>query len=85
VEAIRRARKLARKKMQREGLRPMKPGVAPRAHRGKLQKNEVGCRYIFNSGKINIYVRQKKAGNIIFIWKLLQSQIPIKYLACTSR
>jgi len=29
-------------------------------YRGKSQKNEVGCRYIFNSGKISIYVRQKK-------------------------
>jgi small subunit ribosomal protein S21 len=28
-EAIRRARKLARKKMQREGLLPMKPRVVP--------------------------------------------------------
>jgi small subunit ribosomal protein S21 len=28
-EAIRRARKLARKKLQREGLLPMKPRVAP--------------------------------------------------------
>ena len=39
AEAIRRARKLARKRMQREGLLPMKPkpttgpGGAPRAHR----------------------------------------------------
>jgi small subunit ribosomal protein S21 len=31
AEAIRRARKLARKKMQREGLLPMKPRVAPGA------------------------------------------------------
>ena len=31
AEAIRRARKLARKKLQREGLLPMKPKVAPRA------------------------------------------------------
>jgi small subunit ribosomal protein S21 len=29
TEAIRRARKLARKKLQREGLLPMKPRVAP--------------------------------------------------------
>ena len=29
AEAIRRARKLARKKLQREGLLPMKPRVAP--------------------------------------------------------
>ena len=29
TEAIRRARKLARKKLQREGLLPMKPKVAP--------------------------------------------------------
>jgi small subunit ribosomal protein S21 len=29
MEAIRRARKLARKKMQREGLLPMKPRPAP--------------------------------------------------------
>jgi hypothetical protein len=34
-------------------------------YRGKSQKNEVGCRYIFNSGKINIYVRQKKGGNVM--------------------
>ena len=27
AEAIRRARKLARKKLQREGLLPMKPGI----------------------------------------------------------
>ena len=31
AEAIRRARKLARKKLQREGLLPMKPRVAPGA------------------------------------------------------
>jgi small subunit ribosomal protein S21 len=31
AEAIRRARKLARKKMQREGLLPMKPRVVPGA------------------------------------------------------
>ena len=31
AEAIRRARKLARKKMQREGLLPMKPRVFPGA------------------------------------------------------
>jgi small subunit ribosomal protein S21 len=31
AEAIRRARKLARKKMQRDGLLPMKPRVAPGA------------------------------------------------------
>ena len=31
AEAIRRARKLARKKMQREGLLPMKPRVIPGA------------------------------------------------------
>jgi small subunit ribosomal protein S21 len=30
AEAIRRARKLARKKMQRDGLLPMKPRVVPR-------------------------------------------------------
>jgi small subunit ribosomal protein S21 len=30
-EAIRRARKLARKKMQREGLLPMKPKIVPGA------------------------------------------------------
>jgi small subunit ribosomal protein S21 len=30
-EAIRRARKLARKKLQREGLLPMKPRLAPGA------------------------------------------------------
>ena len=29
AEAIRRARKLARKKLQREGLLPMKPRVIP--------------------------------------------------------
>jgi small subunit ribosomal protein S21 len=31
AEAIRRARKLARKKLQREGLLPMKPRVVPGA------------------------------------------------------
>jgi small subunit ribosomal protein S21 len=31
AEAIRRARKLARKKMQREGLLPMKPKIIPGA------------------------------------------------------
>ena len=31
AEAIRRARKLARKKLQREGLRPMKPRLVPGA------------------------------------------------------
>jgi small subunit ribosomal protein S21 len=31
AEAIRRARKLARKKLQREGLLPMKPRVIPGA------------------------------------------------------
>jgi small subunit ribosomal protein S21 len=31
AEAIRRARKLARKKMQREGLLPMKPRIVPGA------------------------------------------------------
>ncbi len=31
AEAVRRARKLARKKLQREGLLPMKPRVAPGA------------------------------------------------------
>ena len=34
AEAIRRARKLARKKMQREGLLPMKPRIAPGAGPG---------------------------------------------------
>ncbi|MGB6273658.1 MAG: 30S ribosomal protein S21, partial [Pseudolabrys sp.] len=34
AEAIRRARKLARKKMQREGLLPMKPRPAPGAGPG---------------------------------------------------
>jgi len=34
AEAIRRARKLARKKMQREGLLPMKPRVVPGAAGG---------------------------------------------------
>ena len=33
AEAIRRARKLARKKLQREGLLPMKPRVIPGAPR----------------------------------------------------
>ena len=33
AEAIRRARKLARKKMQRDGLLPMKPRVVPGALR----------------------------------------------------
>jgi small subunit ribosomal protein S21 len=32
TEAIRRARKLARKKLQREGLLPMKPRAVPGAH-----------------------------------------------------
>src|SRR6266513_5118801 len=32
AEAIRRARKLARKKLQREGLLPMKPRVVPAAN-----------------------------------------------------
>ncbi len=32
AEAIRRARKLARKKLQREGLLPMKPRAIPGAH-----------------------------------------------------
>src|SRR5262245_5037775 len=32
------------------------------SYRGKSQKNEVGCRYICNSRKINIYVGQKKGG-----------------------
>ena len=31
AEAVRRARKLARKKLQREGLLPMKPRIVPRA------------------------------------------------------
>jgi small subunit ribosomal protein S21 len=31
AEAVRRARKLGRKKLQREGLLPMKPRVTPRA------------------------------------------------------
>ena len=34
AEAIRRARKLARKKLQREGLLPMKPRVMPGQGRG---------------------------------------------------
>ena len=34
-EAIRRARKLARKKLQREGLLPMKPRVVPGAAPGR--------------------------------------------------
>ena len=34
AEAIRRARKLARKKLQREGLLPMKPRVNPGQGRG---------------------------------------------------
>ena len=34
AEAIRRARKLARKKLQREGLLPMKPRVVPGAGPG---------------------------------------------------
>jgi small subunit ribosomal protein S21 len=33
AEAVRRARKLARKKLQREGLLPMKPKPAPGAPR----------------------------------------------------
>jgi small subunit ribosomal protein S21 len=35
AEAIRRARKLARKKLQREGLLPMKPRVIPGAAPGR--------------------------------------------------
>ena len=35
AEAVRRARKLARKKMQREGLLPMKPRVIPGAAPGR--------------------------------------------------
>ncbi len=35
AEAIRRARKLARKKLQREGLLPMKPRVIPGAAGGR--------------------------------------------------
>ena len=35
AEAIRRARKLARKKLQREGLLPMKPKVVPGAPGGR--------------------------------------------------
>jgi small subunit ribosomal protein S21 len=35
AEAVRRIRKLARKKLQREGLLPMKPRVAPGAARGR--------------------------------------------------
>ena len=35
AEAVRRARKLARKKLQREGLLPMKPKVDPRAAGGR--------------------------------------------------
>ena len=34
AEAVRRARKLARKKLQREGLLPMKPRVTPGQGRG---------------------------------------------------
>lgn len=40
AEAIRRARKLARKKMQREGLLPMKPRVIP----GALGRGGPGAR-----------------------------------------
>ena len=35
AEAIRRARKVARKKLQREGLLPMKPKVLPRVPAGR--------------------------------------------------
>jgi len=35
AEAIRRARKVARKKLQREGLLPMKPKVLPGAQAGR--------------------------------------------------
>jgi len=35
AEAVRRARKLARKKLQREGLLPMKPKVIPGAGAGR--------------------------------------------------
>ena len=35
AEAVRRARKLARKKLQREGLLPMKPRAAPGAPGGR--------------------------------------------------
>ena len=35
AEAVRRARKLARKKLQREGLLPMKPKPDPRAAGGR--------------------------------------------------
>ncbi len=35
AEAIRRARKLARKKLQREGLLPMKPKIIPGAAAGR--------------------------------------------------
>ena len=35
AEAIRRARKVARKKLQREGLLPMKPKVLPRGPAGR--------------------------------------------------
>ena len=35
AEAVRRARKLARKKLQREGLLPVKAEAGPRARRGR--------------------------------------------------
>ena len=49
AEAVRRARKLARKKLQREGLLPMKPkpvfGAGPGADRGGRRRSwRPGCR-----------------------------------------
>jgi small subunit ribosomal protein S21 len=38
AEAVRRARKLARKRLQREGLLPMKPRVIPGQGRGGPQR-----------------------------------------------
>jgi small subunit ribosomal protein S21 len=55
AEAIRRARKLARKKLQRDGLLPMKPRVIPGASgRGgppaRAPRPTTGIRLSFNSG-----------------------------------
>ena len=41
AEAVRRARKLARKKLQREGLLPMKPKVVPGAPHGGLSAQSI--------------------------------------------
>ena len=57
-EAIRRARKLARKKLQREGLLPMKPRVAP----GSMGRKARGVPLASDTGQASVLHLRRLAG-----------------------